>query len=108
MATDNLVAVIAAETSARERQSILERFHAGTLRAIASARVLNEGIDVPEARVAIIVAGALGEREHIQRVGRVLRPAPGKQALVYELLTAGTADARRAAMRGRRAAHATA
>ena len=108
VATDNLVAVIAAETSARERQSILERFHAGTLRAIASARVLNEGIDVPEARVAIIVAGALGEREHIQRVGRVLRPAPGKQALVYELLTAGTADARRAAMRGRRAAHATA
>ncbi len=105
---DNLVAVIAAETSARERRRILERFRDGTLRAIASARVLNEGIDVPEARVAIIVAGALGEREHIQRIGRVLRPAPGKRALVYELLTAGTTDARRAAMRGRRAAHAAA
>ncbi len=108
VAADNLVAVIAAETSARERQSILQRFRAGTLRAIASARVLNEGIDVPEARVAIIVAGTLGEREHVQRIGRVLRPAPGKQALVYELLTAGTTDARRAALRGRRAAHATA
>ena len=108
VATDNLVAVIAAETSVRERQSILERFRAGTLRAIASARVLNEGIDVPEARVAVIVTGTHGEREHVQRIGRVLRPAPGKRALVYELLTAGTADARRVALRGRHAAHATA
>jgi len=108
LAHDNLVPVIAAETTARERDRILTRFREGKLRAIASARVLNEGIDVPDARVAIIVAGALGEREHVQRIGRVLRPAPGKRATVYELLTTGTSDARRAAMRAAHATHPTA
>ncbi len=109
VALENLVPVIAAETSTRERQDILGRFREGKLRAIASARVLNEGIDVPEARVAIIVAGALGAREHVQRIGRVLRPDPerNKQALVYELVTSGTADERRAFARTRHAAHAT-
>ena len=107
VALDNLVPVIAAETSTRERLDILARFRDGKVRAIASARVLNEGIDVPEARVAVIVAGVLGAREHVQRIGRVLRPAPDKHALVYELVTTGTADARRAAARSRHATHAT-
>lgn len=105
VALDNLIPVIAAETSARERQEILARFRDGRLRAIASARVLNEGIDVPDARVAIIVAGVLGRREHVQRIGRVLRPAPEKQAVVYELVTSDTADARRASARARHAPH---
>ncbi len=49
--------------------------------------MLNEGLDVPDADVAliIIVGGTLGEREHVQRIGRLLRPAPGKRAVVYEL-----------------------
>ncbi len=93
---ENLVPVITGETEARERTAILEAFREGRVRAIASARVLNEGIDVPDARVAIVAAGVQGRREHIQRVGRVLRPAPGKEAVVYELVTADTTDARRA------------
>jgi superfamily II DNA or RNA helicase len=103
VARDNLVPVIAAETSARERHRILELFREGRVRAIASARVLNEGVDVPDARVAIIVAGTRGPREHVQRIGRVLRPAPDKRALVYELVTADTLDERRARTRGRHA-----
>jgi superfamily II DNA or RNA helicase len=108
VAVDNLIPVVAAETSARERKDILARFRDGRLRAVASARVLNEGIDVPEARVAILVAGAQGEREYVQRIGRVLRPAPHKRALVYELLTTGTTEARRASARARHAPWATA
>lgn len=104
-AQDNLIPVITGETSAKERQDILTSFREGKVRAIASARVLNEGIDVPEARVAIIVAGTLGPREHVQRIGRVLRPAPDKHALVYELITMGTSDAWRAARRAKHAPH---
>lgn len=96
VARDNLVPVITGETSLAERKEILGRFSVGRYRAVASARVLNEGIDVPDARVAIIVAGTLGPREHVQRIGRVVRPAEGKQALVYELITADTSDERRA------------
>lgn len=102
-ATDNLIPVITGETVAKERQEILTSFREGKVRAIAAARVLNEGIDVPEARVAIIVAGALGAREHIQRIGRVLRPGPEKHAIVYELITTDTSDARRASIRARHA-----
>ncbi|MEO7035861.1 MAG: helicase-related protein, partial [Polyangiaceae bacterium] len=68
---------------------------------LVSARVLNEGIDVPDADVAIVVGGTQGEREHIQRVGRLLRPVQGKRALIYELVTRATAEARRATERRR-------
>ena len=54
--------------------------------------VLNEGIDVPEASVAIVAGGSLGQREHVQRIGRVLRPQPKKQTLVHELVTLDTVD----------------
>jgi len=92
VAESDLIPVITAEVSADERERILTKFRDGRIRAIASARVLNEGIDVPDARVAIVVSGSLGAREHVQRIGRVLRPAPGKQAIVYELVTRKTVD----------------
>jgi superfamily II DNA or RNA helicase len=76
----------------KEREEILARFSKGELRALVSARVLNEGLDVPDAEVAVVVGGAFGEREHLQRVGRLLRPAPGKRALVYELVSRGTME----------------
>ncbi|MDF2695537.1 MAG: helicase, partial [Labilithrix sp.] len=96
----DLIPVISAEVGARERERILTKFKDGRIRAIASARVLNEGIDVPEARIAIVASGSLGAREHVQRIGRVLRPAPGKRAIVYELVTRGTLDERLARARG--------
>ena len=96
---DELVPVISAETSRDERDAILAQFRAGGLRVLVSARVLNEGIDVPDARVAILVGGALGTRELVQRVGRVLRQAPGKRAVVYELVTSDSLDERRAQRR---------
>ena len=99
VAERNLIPVITGEVGARERERILARFRDGRLRAIASARVLNEGIDVPDARVAIVASGALGAREHVQRIGRVLRPAPGKRALVYEFVTRATVDERLARAR---------
>jgi len=48
---------------------------------------LNEGLDVPYADVAVIVGGTLGEREHVQRIGRRRRPGPGKRPLLYEVVT---------------------
>lgn len=92
IARDNLIPAITAETTAREREAIFEDLRAGRVRALVSARVLNEGIDLPDAEIAILVAGRLGARELIQRVGRILRPRPGKQAIAYALRTVGTVD----------------
>jgi len=101
LAREHLIMPITCEIGRKERERALLGFREGKLRALVSARVLNEGVDVPDADVAIIVAGALGEREHIQRVGRLLRPAPGKRATVYELVTLATNEVRRAAERRR-------
>jgi superfamily II DNA or RNA helicase len=92
IARDHLIMPITCDIARKERDAALAKFSSGTLRALVSARVLNEGVDVPDADVAIIVGGSLGEREHVQRIGRLLRPAAGKRALVYELVTRGTAE----------------
>jgi superfamily II DNA or RNA helicase len=90
---EHLIMPITCDIGRTERREALARFRDGALRALVSARVLNEGIDVPDADVAIIVGGTLGEREHAQRVGRLLRPREGKRALVYELVLRGTMEA---------------
>jgi superfamily II DNA or RNA helicase len=99
---EHLVPVITSETAREERREILDGFRDGRYTTVVAARVLNEGIDVPDASVGVVVAGGLGEREHVQRVGRVLRPAPGKRALVYELVTVDTVDDARSRSRGRK------
>jgi len=92
IARRNLVMPITCDISRKEREGALEAFREGRLRALVSSRVLNEGIDVPDADVAVIVGGTRSEREHVQRVGRLLRPAPGKRALVYELVASSTRE----------------
>ena len=79
------------KTPTEERRAILERFRSGQYTKLVSGRVLNEGVDVPDCRVAIIVSGNSTKREYIQRLGRVLRPKEG-HALLYELITSGTTE----------------
>lgn len=88
-----LMPVITHQTKVRERSALLAAFADGSMPVLATSRVLNEGIDVPDAQVAIIVSGTGSVREHVQRLGRVLRPRDGKRAILYELVTAGTAEA---------------
>ncbi|HET6281140.1 MAG TPA: DEAD/DEAH box helicase family protein [Polyangia bacterium] len=104
VARENLIMPLTCDIGRAEREQALARFRSGELRALVSAQVLNEGVDVPDAEVGIVVAGRLGEREHVQRVGRLLRPAAGKQALIYELVVARSSEVRQAERRGARLA----
>ena len=79
------------KTPTEERRIILERFRSGQYSKLVTGRVLNEGVDVPDCRVAIIVSGNSTKREYIQRLGRILRPKVG-YALLYELVTSGTTE----------------
>jgi superfamily II DNA or RNA helicase len=87
-----LIPVITHHSKVRERSEILERFADGRYGAVATSRVLNEGVDVPDANVAIIISGSGSVREHVQRLGRILRRKAGKRAVLYELISAGTAE----------------
>jgi superfamily II DNA or RNA helicase len=87
-----LIPGVTYETPARERKEILDRFREGRYRAVIASDVLNEGVDVPDAGVAIILAGSASRREYVQRLGRILRPREGKRAILYELVTAETGE----------------
>jgi len=90
-----LIPAITHKTDKAERMEILKKFREGRYMAIVSSQVLDEGIDVPDASVGVIISGTGSSREFIQRLGRILRPAPGKEkAVLYELVSAGTSEVR--------------
>lgn len=85
-------------TPAVERRLTLQRFRSGDYTKLVTGRVLNEGVDVPDANVAIIVSGSATPREQIQRLGRVLRPKED-EAVLYEIVARGTVEERAARAR---------
>jgi superfamily II DNA or RNA helicase len=87
-----LLPSITHQTKVKERSQILAAFNAGELTAVVTSKVLNEGVNVPEANVAIVLSGSRSVREHVQRLGRILRKAENKQAILYEIIAAGTAE----------------
>ncbi len=88
-----LIPAITHRTGRDEREEILEGFKTGRFRAIVSSQVLDEGIDVPDANVGVIMSGSGSAREYIQRLGRILRPSKGKkEAVLYELISRGTGE----------------
>lgn len=93
---DFLVPAITHQTPVKERHDILKRFREGEYNTLAASHVLDEGVDVPDARIAIILSGTGSTREYIQRLGRVLRRGsePGKQAILYEIIAADTSEER--------------
>ncbi len=95
-----LVPALTHHADVAERRRWLSAFSDGSQPVLATSRVLNEGVDVPAAEVAIVVSGSGTVREHVQRLGRILRPLSGKQALLVELVVSnsheeGTSERRR-------------
>ena len=84
--------VLTHHTKSAERKNMLENFRTGACPVLVSSKVLNEGVDVPEANIGIIFSGGSGVREHVQRLGRILRAKPGKKAVLYELVNASTSE----------------
>ena len=100
-----MLPAITYRTPTAERRAILADFRTGAVSKLVTGRVLNEGVDVPDASVAIIASGSSSMREYVQRLGRVLRPKPG-EARLYELISRRTTE--RNASRKRRPKRATA
>ena len=87
-----MLPAITHHTSPRERQSVLAGLAANTYAAVLTSRVLNEGVDVPDAHVGIVLSGSGSVREHVQRLGRILRKRPGKRALMVEICSTSRAE----------------
>ena len=96
-----LIPAITHKTDKKERSIILDGFRRGKFRTIVTSQVLDEGIDVPDANVGMIVSGTGSSREFIQRLGRLLRPAKDK-AILYELISKETGEVKVARRRKRK------
>jgi superfamily II DNA or RNA helicase len=82
-----LVHRFTAEEDTGERQQLLTDFASGDLQALVAMKCLDEGVDVPSTRTAFLLASSSNPREFIQRRGRILRKASGKEySFIHDLI----------------------
>jgi superfamily II DNA or RNA helicase len=98
-----LIPFITHKSSKEERQDALSGFKEGRYNAIVTSKVLDEGVDVPDAELGIILSGTGSSREFIQRLGRLLRPKPdsNRKAKLIEIISSGTREIGTSAKRKR-------
>ena len=96
-----LIPMIIAESGKRERQAALDGFEAGRFRAMVANQVLDEGIDVPAVKVAVVLGGFGSPRQAKQRLGRILRKSGRTTAVLYEVVCRETREELRSRTRRR-------
>lgn len=70
-----------------EREYLLQQLAEGNYHVLVAMKCLDEGVDVPQIKVAIILSSTGNPREYIQRRGRILRRSPGKEkAAIYDII----------------------
>ena len=87
-----LIPGITYRTPKKERVEIFDAFRSGEYKCVVTSNVLEEGIDVPEASVGIILSGSGSVREYRQRLGRILRKQENKLAILYEIVSRDTSE----------------
>jgi superfamily II DNA or RNA helicase len=90
----------------KERLDILNGLSNGTYPAIVANQVLDEGVDVPAVKVAIVIGGLASTRQAKQRLGRILRKSGNAQAILYEVVCQDTGEAKRSRQRRKSDAYA--
>lgn len=97
------VPLIRAETPASERKRVLDALEEGEVRAVATVQVLDEGWDVPGAKLGLVLGDTTrgSPRQHAQRLGRILRRQGERVASLYEIVAADTHEFFASQRRGR-------
>lgn len=85
------IAKYTAEESSEERKIIKSRFESGDdLQAMVAIKCLDEGVNIPNSKIAFILASSTNPREYVQRRGRILRKPknnPNKKAIIYDFIS---------------------
>ncbi len=84
--------LLTGEMDSLTRRNVLEKFKKASKGILVVTTVGDEGIDIPDANVGIIVSGTGSRRQFIQRLGRLLRPKGSSEARLYEIVIKGTAE----------------
>ena len=91
-----LIPLITHKTIKEERQDVLKGFKEGRYMAIVTSKVLDEGVDIPDAELGIILSGTGSAREFIQRLGRLLRPKPNNNSVSSSATSSNYKDYKKA------------
>lgn len=76
------------ELSNKQRIDVLENFGKGIIQVLVAMKILDEGVDVPKSKIAIIMSSSTNPREFIQRIGRILRVSENKRySYIYDIIT---------------------
>lgn len=94
-----LIPCLLSHCGKKERLEVLTGLEEGSYPALVANQVLDEGVDLPSAKVAIVLGGKASTRQAKQRLGRILRKAGHERAILYEVVTADTNDERRSRKR---------
>lgn len=96
-----LIPCLLSHCGKKERLEVLQGLEQGVYPALVANRVLDEGVDLPEAKVAVVVGGMGSTRQAKQRLGRILRKSGNARAVLYEIVTAETGEVDRSRARRR-------
>lgn len=81
------------EVSLSGRVRLLGEFDSGDIQVLVAIKCLDEGVDVPSTKTAFILASSTNPREFVQRRGRILRMAKGKErAIIYDFIVVPPPD----------------
>jgi superfamily II DNA or RNA helicase len=106
ISTRFLVPCLLSNCAKKERQDLLRGFAEGRYPALVANRVLDEGVDLPEVKTAIVMGGLSSQRQAIQRLGRVLRKGTNNEtAVLYEVVTEDSGEVQRSRDRRRNEAY---
>lgn len=94
-----LVPTLLTHSRKAERREVLEGFAAGRFPVLVANQVLDEGVDVPAAKVGVVIGGMASTRQAKQRLGRILRRSGEARAVLYEVVCGGTNEEKRSARR---------
>jgi len=83
----------------QERTEVLRGLEDGTYPALVANQVLDEGVDLPAVKVAIVLGGQASKRQAQQRLGRILRKSGNASAILYEVVCVETTEADRSRRR---------
>lgn len=94
-----LIPCLLSHCGKRERLEMLDGLQSGRYPALVANQVLDEGVDLPSVKIAVVIGGRASTKQAKQRLGRVLRKSGNAKAILYEVVCAETTEAGRSRQR---------
>jgi superfamily II DNA or RNA helicase len=101
-----LIPCLLSHCGKKERLDYLDGLRDGVYPAIVANQILDEGVDIPAVKVAIVIGGMASDRQAQQRLGRILRKSGNERAILYEVVCQNTNEVKKSRVRRRNDAYA--